>query len=68
MAEWMEGEKLGAVRGREERGGGGPLKERESDGFYILSSFQLRPLSAFHPLLMETESICLTKQTSGTIT
>lgn len=41
----MEGEKLGAVIGREEsggRGGAGPLKERESDG---------AASSACHPLL-----------------
>lgn len=38
----MEGEKLGAVRWREDRGGGGPLKERESDeAGFLHPQFQL---------------------------
>lgn len=60
VAEWMEGEKLGAVReerGERRRGGGGPLKERESDAARFLhpqlpaSSSVLPP--AFHPVSEE---------------
>lgn len=51
----MEGEKLGAVRGREGREGRGWSSEERGSQmvFYMLSSsFQLCPPSAFHPPLM----------------